>query len=105
MFRHVFRIVSNCIILFKIISRVLGALAEFKVLRALAEFTFLGAFVHFKVSGALEEVKIVRALVEFKDWWVFASDLGFKSFESCLIKIVSDKNFVVSLDLGDNYET
>ena len=59
MFRHVCKIVSNhiilgqvltCfqIILFKIISRVLGALTEFKVLRALAEFPFLGAFVHLK---------------------------------------------------------
>ena len=58
---------ADRIILFKIISGVLGALAEFKVLRPLAEFTFLGAFVHYEVSGLLQEVEIVRALIEFKD--------------------------------------
>ena len=72
MFAELYQIASY--IVFKIISG---------IFRALAEFSFLGAFVHFKVSGALEEVEIVRALAEFKDWGVFASDLGFKSFESC----------------------
>ena len=84
MFAESYQIASYTV--FKIISGILGALVKFNVLRALAEFTFLGAFVHFKVSGALEEVEIVRALVEFKDWGVFASDLGFKSFESCFYK-------------------
>ena len=60
-----------------IISGVLGSLG------ALAEFTILGTFLNFKVLGAIEEVKILRALLKFKLGRVFASDLGFKSFESC----------------------
>ena len=52
MFAELYQIASY--IVFKVISGILGALAE---------FTFLGAFVHFEVLGALEEVKIARALV------------------------------------------
>ena len=63
MFAELYQITSY--IVFKVISGILGALAEFKVLRAFAEFAFLGA------------------LIEFKVWGVFVSDLGFKSFESC----------------------
>ena len=80
---------QNCIyqitsfIVFKVISGILSALAQFKVLRAIAESKFLGGFVHFEILGALEEVEIARALVEFKVLGVFVSDLGFKSFESC----------------------
>ena len=54
-FAELYQIASDTVS--KVISGILGALAE---------FTFLGAFVHFKVLGALEEVKIARALVEFK---------------------------------------
>ena len=47
MFPELYQIAS-CIV-FKVISGILGALAEFKVLIALSEFTFLGALIEFKV--------------------------------------------------------
>ena len=68
MFAESYQIASYIVF---IVSGVLG------ILGALAEFTILGAF------AAIEEVKILRALLELKVWGVFASDLGFKSFESC----------------------
>ena len=47
MFPEFYQIVSY--IVCKVISGILGALAEFKVLRASAEFTFFGALIEFKV--------------------------------------------------------
>jgi hypothetical protein len=47
MFPELYQIASY--IVFKVISGILGALAEFRVLRALAEFTFFGALIEFKV--------------------------------------------------------
>ena len=72
MFAESYQITSY--IVFIVISGVLGALAE---------FTILWAFVNFKFLGVIVEVKILWALLEFKVWGVLASDLGFKSFESC----------------------
>ena len=46
-FAELYQITSN--IVFKVISGILGALAEFNVLRAFAEFAFLGALIEFKV--------------------------------------------------------